>query len=64
MTYLIIEHDIDIMENGDAVEIATIYDIVESEEDAKKYIKNLNLKSDLPERFPYYTYEENTHEIK
>ena len=42
MSYLIVEHDIDIMENGDAIEITNIYDIVESEEEAKKYVKNLN----------------------
>jgi len=34
MSYLIVEHDIDIMENRDAVEIANIYNIVKTKEEA------------------------------
>lgn len=64
MTYLIIKHDIDIMEFTDEVfEIASIEEIVNTEEEAKKRVYELSTKSELPERYPYYTYEENKYGV-
>ena len=60
MTYLIVEHALEILESGEKVEMVNIHSIVNTEEEAKKKVEELN---DKAYRYPYYTYEENKYGI-